>query len=144
MLTLNWCKLVKGLMHVEIMIVIYPRLLFPLIFVDFLTLTHQWKTTKINVWKKDFFYLMFPFYTSKNTLPIGIYKGKIWHPLYIWKFSELLAKFFTTNICVLFISFVIPVDFFFFGCELKPRAIKQWGGYFKTEKLDFFNSSEWM
>lgn len=100
--------------------------------------------TKINVWKKDFFYLMFPFYTSKNTLPIGIYKGKIWHPLYIWKFSELLAKFFTTNICVLFISFVIPVDFFFLGCELKPRAIKQWGGYFKTEKLDFFNSSEWM
>lgn len=144
MLTLNWCKLVKGLMNVEIMIIIYPRLLFPLIFFYFLTLTHQWKTTKINVWKKDFFYLMFPFYTSKNTLPIGIYKGKIWHPLYIWKFSELLAKFFTTNICVLFISFVIPVDFFFFGCELKPRAIKQWGGYFKTEKQDFFNSSEWM
>lgn len=76
MLTLNWCKLVKGLMHVEIMIIIYPRLLFPLIFVDFLTLTHQWKTTKINVWEKDFFYLMFPFYTSKSTLPIGIIKEK--------------------------------------------------------------------
>lgn len=65
--------MVKGLMHVEIMTGL--RLLFLLIFVDFLT--HQWKTTKINVWKKDFFYLMFPFYTSKNTLPIGIYKGKI-------------------------------------------------------------------
>lgn len=130
MLTLNWCKLVKGLMHVEIMIIIYPRLLFPLIFVDFLTLTHQWKTTKINVWKKDFFYLMFPFYTSKNTLPIGIYKGKIWHPLNIWKFSELLAKFFTTSICVLFISFVIPVDFFFFGLWIETQSNKAMRGLF--------------
>lgn len=76
MLTLNWCKLVKGLMHVEIMIIIYPRLLFPLIFVDFLTLTHQWKTTKINVGKKISSILCSLFIPQKIHFQLGFIKEK--------------------------------------------------------------------